>query len=168
MGKKKLTQVYPGYEEVYIYTSQLYMKTETISKIFIYYFLLLASTACNSQNKESVINNFFSDITESDKIIIRFTDNGFNRTTPLVKVIYKTAVVAEFKELLRQSNQESHCSYINGTIAFFKGSAKKGYLEFSNNPDCPALYLHHSGRITQYKMSAFFSMFLESVKQGEK
>jgi len=144
------------------------MKIEIIGKIIIYYLLLLASTGCNFLNKESEINNFSADIAESNRIIIRFTGKETNRTTPLIKVIYKTAVVDEFKELLSQSNQESDCNYINGTIAFFKDSTKKGYLEFCNNPDCPSLYFQHSGKITQYRMPAFFAMFLESVKRGEK
>lgn len=144
------------------------MQCRIVKQIFIYCILLTPLTGCDSNKKESALNHFNAIVAGSNRIIIHFKNTGFTNGSHLVKVIHEPAIIDEFEELLKQSVPQSKCSYINGTMAFFKDSARKGYLEFSVNPDCLAFYLHYSGKIIQYKMSAYCAMFLESVKQGEK
>ena len=145
-----------------------FMATLNLKRIFIYSTLVSLILGCKSYNDHSSLKNFEIILSQSDKVVIRFFDYDSELNKPLIKTISKSSVISELKDLMQQSQEDSTCNSIDGSMSFFSGQSKIGFLEFSVNPNCPAFYLHDSNKITKYKMSAFCGMFLESVRRGEK
>ena len=124
--------------------------------------------SCKAHNNDSTLEKFDSIIAKSDRILFQFNgDRSFDKK-PTAVFINKASVINEFRTLLQQSSASSNCAGHDGTITFFTGLQQNGYLEFSSNAFCPALFLHFANTITEYTMTANCGIFLATIRAGEK
>lgn len=143
------------------------MKTISTLNVSIFLFVIICISGCRNKNANSALDKFDSIISISTSVVVRFNENKYLNEKTLFRVLNKPSSINQLKDLMQQSSSSSACSSYDGTMTFFSDTVKNGYLEFSVNPYCPAFYLHYSNTITQYKISTYCAIFLESVRQGD-
>ena len=134
-----------------------------MNKYVLYLGLFFLLISCNG--KRSALDEFDSIISNSNRILIHFNENRYYNEKGHIKIISNLSQINELRELLQKSTKNENCNYYNGTMTFFSDTKEMGFLEFSSDAKCPAFYLHTQGQITQYRMTPYFGLFLEGIRQ---